>query len=163
MVAKDSFIDDYIWTIGYYLTLQPNGQLQYLFPSYVDSVLDVNEESDSKIAKVFDRCFKLIHDISCHYIVDQNELENIKGSISEFFIDDMGCKPLLKTHSGKKLGINTLGNLLTITIQDISMRGGWALKSFNTFFDYWTGAFPSSVRSGKMIAGWRTVSTIFLI
>ena len=101
MVAKDSFLDDYIWTIGYYLTLQPNGQLQYLFPSYVDSVLDVNEESDSKIAKVFDRCFKLIHDISCHYIVDQNELENIKGSISEFFIDDMGCKPLLKTHSGK--------------------------------------------------------------
>ena len=56
------------------------------------------------------------------------------------------------------MGIQTLGNLLTISIQDISMRGGWALKSFNTFFDYWVGSLPASVRTGKMIAGWRQVN-----
>ena len=37
------------------------------------------------------------------------------------------------------------------------MRGGWALKSFNTFFDYWVGSFPASVRTGKLIAGWTQV------
>ena len=31
------------------------------------------------------------------------------------------------------------------------------MKSFNTFFDYWVGSFPSSVRSGKMISGWTTM------
>ena len=65
--------------------------------------------------------------------------------------------PDVKAHGPKKLGVQTLGDLLTITIQDISMRAGWVLKSFNTFFDYWVGSLPSSVRSGKMISGWTTV------
>ena len=77
--------------------------------------------------------------------------------MKEFSIYNLKEKPEIRAHGCKKLGIQTLGNLLTISIQDISMRGGWALKSFNTFFDYWVGALPSSVRSGKMIAGWRQV------
>ena len=28
------------------------------------------------------------------------------------------------------------------------------MKSFKRSFDYWVGSLPSSVRSGKMIAGW---------
>ena len=42
-------------------------------------------------------------------------------------------------------------------MQDISMRSGWVLKSFNIFFYFWVESLPSSVRSGKMIAGWTTV------
>ena len=38
------------------------------------------------------------------------------------------------------------------------MRGGWALKSFNIFFDYWVGSFASSVRTGKCMAGWTQVA-----
>ena len=52
------------------------------------------------------------------------------------------------------MGIQQLGDMLTATFQDISMRGGWALKTFNTFFYYWQGSFISSVRSGKFLAGW---------
>ena len=65
--------------------------------------------------------------------------------------------PDVKAREPKKLGVQTLGDLLTMTIQDISMRAGWVLKSFNTFFDYWAGSLPSSVRSNKMISGWTTV------
>ena len=72
-------------------------------------------------------------------------------------------KDNVQAHGAKKLGIQTLGNLLTINIQDISMRGGWALKAFNTFFDYWVGSLPSSVRSGKMIAGWIQVCLILIL
>ena len=143
--------------------MQENGNLEVLFPGFINSVIDVNDESDSKIAQVFDRTFKIIYELSKHYFVDEEELNEIKNSIDEFCIGELGSKPSLKAHSGKKLGINTLGNLLTINIQDISMRGGWALKSFNTFFDYWTGALPSSVRSGKMLAGWRTVRNIIFV
>ena len=46
-----------------------------------------------------------------------------------------------------------LGNLLTITIRDIFMRGRCALKNFNKFYNYWVGLLLSNVRSGKMITG----------
>ena len=39
-----------------------------------------------------------------------------------------GVTSELKAHGDKKLGIVELGDLLTITIKDTSMRGGWALK-----------------------------------
>ena len=63
----------------------------------------------------------------------------------------------VKAYRPPKIGVQTLGDLLTITIQDICMRTGWVLKSFNTFFDYWVRSLPSSVRSGKMIPGWTIV------
>lgn len=159
MVAKDSLFNDYIWTIGYYLTLQMNGNLEEMFPTFLKSIINVNDESDSKVSAVFTRAFKLIHDISSTYIIDEEEQNDIQNSISEFFIDDLHENPGLKAHGAKKLGVQTLGDLLTVNITDISMRGGWALKSFNTFFDYWVGSFPASVRTGKMIAGWHQVSS----
>ena len=157
MVGKDSLFNDYPWTMAYYLVLQPDGALEYLFPTFYDSVVNVADEADSKVAQVFTRCFKLIHDISQKYVVDKDEVVKIKKSIEEFCIDEIHGNPGLKAHGCKKLGIQTLGDLLTVSITDILMRGGWALKSFNTFFDYWVGSFPASVRTAKMIAGWQQV------
>ena len=34
------------------------------------------------------------------------------------------------------------------------MRGEWALKLFNTYFDYWVGLFPSSVGTIKYMSSW---------
>ena len=101
MVSKESLLDDYAWTIGYYLTLQTNGNLEVLFPSYIDSVINADDESDSKIAQLFDRTFKIIYEISKHYIVDVEELNRIKESIDEFFIGELVSNPNLKTYSGK--------------------------------------------------------------
>ena len=105
---------------------------------------------------MFTRAFKIILDLSVHYC-DKETVVEIESSIDEFCIKHLSMKDGLNAHGAKKLGIQTLGDLLTISIQDISMRGGWALKSFNTFFDYWVGSFPASVRTGKLIAGWTQV------
>ena len=157
MVGKDTIFQDYIWTIGYYLILQVDGSHDMLFPSFYNHVIDGKDgKSDSQISQAFTRCFKLIREISKHYCNDET-LVDVDESIDEFCIEHLQNKENLKAHGCKKLGIQTLGDLLTISIQDISMRGGWALKSFNTFFDYWVGSLPASVRSGKMIAGWRQV------
>ena len=38
--------------------------------------------------------------------------------------------------------------------QHTSVRVGWELKTFNTFFDYWKGTMLSMRKSGKVLAGW---------
>ena len=147
---------DYIWTIGYYLTLQNDGTSEIMFPSFYDSCVNEKNQSDSRVAAMFTRAFKSIRDLSEHYC-DKNTVLEIESSIEEFSIKHLNSSAGFNAHGAKKLGIQTLGDLLTISIQDISMRGGWALKSFNTFFDYWVGSLPASVRTGKLIAGWRQV------
>ena len=157
MVGKDSLFQDYLWSIAYYLILQPDGGIEYMFPSFYDHVVDPNSKKyDSQIAQAFSRCLKVIIEISKKYCSEDVQIQ-IKESMDEFSIENLQGKGNLKAHGCKKLGIQTLGDLLTISIQDISMQGGWELKSFNTFFDYWVGSLPASVRSGKMIAGWRQV------
>ena len=156
-VSKDTLFRDYAWTIGYYLTLQSNNDLDVIFPSFEAAIIDVNDKADSKVSKVYDRCYALVLAASKKYmVVDEEEEGDITSTLQEFFIGELS--PKLGQHGAKKLGVQTLGDLLTISIQDISMRAGWALKAFNTFFDYWVGSLPGNVRCGKMIAGWRTVS-----
>ena len=125
--------------------------------------MDINDSADSKVSKIYTRCFKLIHEISKRYMIDEDEEVLIKNSLDEFFIGEIHSHKDLKGHGAKKLGVQILDDLLTINIQDILFRCEWALKAFNTFFDYWVGTLPSNVRSGKMIAGWRQVSSICLI
>ena len=153
-VAKESLFEDYPWTLGYYLTLQSNKEEEFLLPTFEEAIVDVNEQADSQVSQMFSRAYQMLHTICAAYQVDPEERNIIKSSLEEFFIHELSEKEDVKAHGAKKLGIQTLGNLLTINIQDISMRGGWALKAFNTFFDYWVGSLPSSVRSGKMMAGW---------
>ena len=162
-VAKETLFEDYPWTLGYYLTLQSNQAEEFIFPTFEEAVVDVNDQSDSQVSQVFSRAYQLLHSICEAYYVDPEEENLIKASLDDFFINDMKEKDNVQAHGAKKLGIQTLGNLLTINIQDISMRGGWALKAFNTFFDYWVGSLPSSVRSGKMIAGWIQVCLILIL
>ena len=136
MVGKDSLVQDYIWSLGYYLVLQNDGSKQNLFPSFYDHVINVsNDKNESKIARAFTRTFKVIHDLAKKYC-ESSTVVRIEESMEDLGIKKISTKCNIRAHGCKKLGIQTLGNLLTITIQDISMRGGWALKSFNTFFDY---------------------------
>ena len=57
-------------------------------------------------------------------------------------------------HCGKNFGIDILGNVMFLPIQDIFAHSGWIVKNFNTFFDYWTGTMKSLKRSGKALGGW---------
>ena len=38
-----------------------------MISTFIDHVLDINDNSDSKIAGVFTRCFEVILDVSNHY------------------------------------------------------------------------------------------------
>ena len=89
------------------------------------------------------------------YCEDKDALE-LRESINEFLLD--GISSALGSHGAKKFGIQKMGDMMSLTIQDISMRGGWALKSFNTFFDYWVGSYAASERTGKILAGWTSRS-----
>ena len=46
-VAKETLFDDYIFSIGYYLTLQSDGESSDMFPSFKDSVIDGDSKSNS--------------------------------------------------------------------------------------------------------------------
>ena len=151
-------LEDYCWTLGYYLTLQNDGENDKVFPTFEKSITTQEDEADSHVSKVFSQCFSLVNKIAERYMIDSDEEVLLKSSLDEFFIGEIKEHKDLKAHGAKKHGIQILGDLLTVSIQDISMRGGWALKAFNTFFDYWVGSLPSNVRSGKMISGWRQVS-----
>ena len=152
-VHRDSLFHDYIFTLGYYLALQPDGDLTDVFPGFKPFALDDEGKSDSKIADAFKRKWKLLFDIIQKYLyTDPNEADTVNRNIDLFCLS--GVAASLAAHGAKKLGIQTMGDIMSMTIQDISMRGGWALKSFNTFFDYWVGSYASSVRSGKALAGW---------
>ena len=60
----------------------------------------------------------------------------------------------MAVHNAKKYSIQLLGGLLTISVQDISMMGGWALNIFNACFDYWVGYFSSSIMICTCMARW---------
>ena len=128
MVGKETLFQDYMWSIAYYLTLQTDGSQEFMFPSFYDHVIDPTDKKyDSHIAQAFTRCFKLILAISKQYCSEEAQIK-IKKSIDEFNVTELQERGNLKAHGCKKLGIQTLGDLLTISIQDISMRGGWELN-----------------------------------
>ena len=125
--------NDYIFSIGYYLILQPDGDLQDLFPTFNHFAADDDGSSDSNIAGAFKRKWNILFDIIQGYLfADNEEINSIDRNIDLFCL--AGVAQNLAAHGAKKLGIQTMGDIMTMTIQDISMRGGWALKSFNTFF-----------------------------
>ena len=155
-VAKETLIKDYIFSIAYYLTLQPDGNIPFMFPSYKDSVIDGDNKSNSRVAASFEVAWSAIYETAKEYLKDAEELGEIHDNMNSFCIHEISKK--LGAHGAKKYGIQKLGDLLTTSVQDISMRGGWALKTFNTFFDYWVGSFASSVRTGKCMSGWTTMN-----
>ena len=152
---KDDIFNDYMFTMAYYLALQPDGSSENIFPTFEAFCLDVSEKSDSKMAGAFRRKWEIIYEMAKKYCEDQDALE-LEESINEFLLD--GIASTLGSHGAKKFGIQKMGDMMSLTIQDISMRGGWALKSFNTFFDYWVGSYAASERTGKILAGWTTRS-----
>ena len=93
-----------------------------------------------------------IYTKATQYIHNIEDLGNTLDEMNTFDIGDISQK--LVVRSAKKYGIQLLGDLITISVQDIPTTGGRAIKIFNTFFDYWVGSFPSSVRTGQYMAGW---------
>ena len=53
LVRKDTLLEDYCWTLGYYLTLQNDGENDKLFPTFEKSITTVEDEADSHVSKVF--------------------------------------------------------------------------------------------------------------
>ena len=48
-VAKDNLFEDHPWTLGYYLGLQSNKVGECMFPTFEESIIDVNKQSDSQV------------------------------------------------------------------------------------------------------------------
>ena len=84
-VAKDTLFEDYPWTLGYYLTLQSNQAEEFIFPTFEEAVVDVNDQSDSQVSQVFSRAYQLLHSICEAYYVDPEEENLIRASLGEFF------------------------------------------------------------------------------
>ena len=101
MVAKETLFMDYIWTIGYYLTLQNDGSEEKMFPSFYDSIINEDNKSDSKVAAVFTRAFKSIRDLSKHYC-DAGTMNEVESSIEEFYIKHLNTSDGFNTHGAKK-------------------------------------------------------------
>ena len=129
---RDSLFHDYIFTLGYYLALHPDGNIKDVFPGFKQFALDDEGNSDYNITAAFKRKWKLLFDIilKCLY-TDPNEADTVNRNIGLFCLSGVAAD--LAAHGAKKLGIQNMGDIMSMTIQDISMRGGWALKSFNTF------------------------------
>ena len=102
-VSKDTLFRDYAWTIGFYLTLQSNNDLDVLFPSFEAAIIDANDEADSKVSKVFQRCYSVILAASKKYMVlDEEEEGDITSLLKEFFIGELS--PKLGQHGAKRIG-----------------------------------------------------------
>ena len=85
-VHRDSLFEDYIFSIGYYLTLQPDGTHVDLFPGFKNFALDDEGKSDSNIAGAFKRKWKQLFDIIKSYMmVGEDETNKIQGRI-DFFV-----------------------------------------------------------------------------
>ena len=111
--------------------LQPDGNHECVYPSFIKSIMNTENDSDSKIVISFKYAYDLIYHIIEAYKVAPNEKIILKESVSQFCLD--GMLDDLRAHGAKNLGVQRLGDLLNITIQDTSMRAGWVLKSVNTF------------------------------
>ena len=99
--------------------LQPDGDHECVYSYFIKSILNSDNDSDSKIALAFKRAYDLIYHITEAYKLDPNERTVLKDSVSQFCLDGMSDD--LKAHGAKKLGVQRLGDLLSITIQYISM------------------------------------------
>ena len=77
-VGKDSLFDDYIFSLGYYLALQHDGDENNMFPSFKGTVLDKDDKSDSHIPNASKRAWALLYTISQTYVVDDDERTEIR-------------------------------------------------------------------------------------
>ena len=90
-IAKDSFFADYIFSIGYYLTLQAYGDISDMFPSYKHSVVDTDSNSNSKIAETFERKWETLYEMEQNYLSHINEFGGIFDGTTTFSICDIYC------------------------------------------------------------------------
>ena len=84
-VARDILFEDYVSSLGYYLTLQYDGNFHYIYPTYYESVIGQEDASDSHISKVFTKAFQLIYQISQKYVMNEDEFVQLEESINRFF------------------------------------------------------------------------------
>ena len=62
--------------MGYYLTLQADGTLESIFPSFYDHVIDRFEyKNDLQVAQTFNRSFKIIHEMAKKYCSEHVQLK----------------------------------------------------------------------------------------
>ena len=88
-------------------------------------------KSDSKIAAAFEKSWSDIYTKTVQYIQGTEELGNKLDEMNTFDIEDISKKLLV--HSPKKYIIQFLGDLITILIHDISIRGIGLLKHSTLF------------------------------
>ena len=114
-VHRDSLFEDYIFSMGYYLTLQPDGTLEDLFPGFKKFALDDEGKSDSNVAGAFKRKWKQLFDIIKSYMmVGEDERNKIEKHIDLFCLAEVAAS--LAAHGAKKLGIQIMGHIMIMTI-----------------------------------------------
>ena len=108
MVGKDTLFHYYIWILEYYLSLQTNGSLEIMFLTFIDHVLDVNDDSDPEITGLCTCYFKVILDISKHYY-DETVMMSVNKHIDDFCSNNLNLKGSLKAHGAEKIGNTDIG------------------------------------------------------
>ena len=88
-IYKDSLFDDYIFSLGYYLTLQSDSQISDMSPLNNHNVVDSDTNSSSKIVEDFERKWETSYKMAQNYISDIKELGGILDRLNTFSIGDI--------------------------------------------------------------------------
>jgi len=158
-VHVDDFSKCYIFIMFYHLVLDADRveQTNHIFPSWYGAVTSAdNSTHESKVAAQFKEFWSKIANIAKSYVDGISDVDHDEF-IADFHFDEM--TESRGAHSAKKWSVQYLGDAGLVP-QDISARAGWAMRNFNTFFDYWNGTALSQRKSGLVMAGWGTTTDI---
>ena len=173
-VHRDSLLDDYLFSMLYHLvvsepvsdqTAGSDGDTRnsLMFPLWAARVSNAGgSQTESTVSKAFREQWKWIHSIASAHCSNFNEqlpadlddpiLMKVAETLDEYFIGMFQAENGI--HCGKKRGLQIMGDSY-LPPQHLMGRAGWALKTFNTFFDYWVTSKSSMAKSGKVLSGWK--------
>ena len=81
-VHRDTLFEDYIFSTGYYLVMQPNGEYDAMFPTFRPFATDEEEKSDFNVAAAFKRKWKQLFDIIEEYRMIDKKKRQITSMIT---------------------------------------------------------------------------------
>ena len=178
-VHRDSLLDDYLFSMLYHLvvsepvsdqTAGSNGDTRnsLMFPLWAGRVSNAGgSQTESTVSKAFREQWKWIHSIASAHCSNFNEqlpadlddpiLMQAAETLDEYFIGMFQLENGI--HCGKKRCLQIMGDSY-LPPQHLMGRAGWALKTFNTFFDYWVTSKSSMTKSGKVLSGWKVGESV---
>ncbi len=170
-VHRNSLLDDYLFSMLYHLVVHDPTSCSdetdntiLMFPLWAACVTNSGDSmAESTVSKAFREQWEWIHSIASSYCsnfkeqipedLDDPMLQEVAETLDEYGIGDMLEER--RIHCGKKRGLQVMGDSY-LPPQHLMGHAGWALKTFNTFFDYWVTSKSSMAKSGKkVLSNWK--------